>query len=219
MSNMASEYRYKYVLFDFDGVIADTEESNARYLEKALNFYHIKLTDADRRKLIGTSDQSCLIDLLKKADADVSLEQLQTRRQEIGNTYEDGDISPFLGVVHYITQLRKSGRKTALVTSTSTRLIIAALNRMHMTNLFDVIMCGDMCQKSKPDPTIYLKAMAFLGADPQDCLVIEDSEVGIRAGKNADAAVLAFRGSSVTQNTREADYQADTYDEVFQLNL
>ncbi len=216
---MASEYRYRYVLFDFDGVIADTEESNARYLEKALNYYHIKLADADRRKLIGTNDQSCLIDLLKKADADVSLEQLQARRRQVGNTYEDGDINPFPGVVHYIAQLRKSGRKTALVTSTSTRLIIAILNRMHMTNLFDVIMCGDMCQTSKPDPTIYLKAMAFLGANPQDCLVIEDSEVGIHAGKNAGATVLAFRGSGVTQDIREADYQADTYDDVCQLNL
>ncbi|HEX3038060.1 MAG TPA: HAD family phosphatase [Oscillospiraceae bacterium] len=216
---MVPEYRYKYVLFDFDGVIADTEESNARYLEKALNFYQIKLTDADRRKLIGTSDQSCLMDLLKKADADVSLEQLQARRRQIGNTYENGDIGPFPGVVHYITQLRESGRKTALVTSTSTRLIITILNRMHMTNLFDVIMCGDMCQTSKPDPTIYLKAMAFLGASPQDCLVIEDSEVGIRAGKNAGATVLAFHGSNVTQDTHEADYQADTYDAVCQLNL
>lgn len=216
---MASEYRYQYVLFDFDGVIADTEESNARYLEKALDFYHIKLTDADRRKLIGTNDQSCLIDLLKRADADVSLEQLQAKRRQIGNTYENGDISPFPGVVNYIAQLRKSGRKTALVTSTSTRLIIAILNRMYMTNLFDVIMCGDMCEKSKPDPTIYLKAMAFLEANPQDCLVIEDSEVGIRAGKNAGATVLAFRGSSVTQDTHEADYQADTYDDVYQLNL
>lgn len=211
---MTPEYLYKYVLFDFDGVIADTEESNARYLEKALNFYHIKLTDADRRKLIGTNDQSCLIDLLEKADENVSLEQLQARRRAMGNTYENGDICPFPGVVQYLTELRKSGRKTALVTSTSTRLIITILNRMHMTSLFDAIICGDMCPKSKPDPAIYLKAMAFLGADPKDCLVIEDSEVGIRAGKNAGATVLAFRGSGVTQDTREADYQANTYDDV-----
>ena len=215
---MALEY-HKYVLFDFDGVIADTEESNACYLEKALNFYHIELTDADRCKFVGTNDKSYLTELLEKSDADVSLEQLQTRRREIGNTYEDGDISPFPGVVHYIVQLRKSGRKTALVTSTSARLIIAALNRMHMMNFFDVIMCGDMCLKSKPNPAIYLKAMALLGADPQDCLVIEDSEVGIRAGKNAGATVVAFCGSSIIQDTREADYRADTYKDVNKLNL
>jgi beta-phosphoglucomutase-like phosphatase (HAD superfamily) len=76
-----------------------------------------------------------------------------------------------------------------------------------------------MCLKSKPDPAIYLKAMALLGAAPQDCLVIEDSEVGIRAGKNAGATVVAFCGSAITQDTREADYQADTYADVYQLNL
>jgi beta-phosphoglucomutase len=215
---MTSKY-HRYVLPDFDGVIADTEESNARYLEETLNSYHIGLTDADKRKLLGTNDKSYLADLLKKSNSDVSLQQVQARRQELGNTYEDGEISPFPGVVHYIVQLRKSGRKTALVTSTSTRLIVAALNRMHMMNLFDVIVCGDMCLKSKPDPAIYLKAMALLGAAPQDCLVIEDSEVGIRAGKNAGATVVAFCGSAITQDTREADYQADTYADVYQLNL
>ena len=73
--------------------------------------------------------------------------------------------------------------------------------------------------KSKPDPAVYLKAMALLGADSKDCLVIEDSEVGIRAGKNAGATVVAFCGSTVTQDTREADYQADTYDDFYRMNL
>lgn len=216
---MASEYHYPYVLFDFDGVIADTEESNARYLEQALNSYQIELTEDDRRKLVGVNDPRYLSDLLKKSGMDVSLEQLQARRRELGNTYEDGEISPFPGAVRYIDHLRKSGRKTALVTSTSARLIIASLNRMHMTNLFDVILCGDMCRKSKPDPAVYLKAMALLGADSKDCLVIEDSEVGIRAGKNAGATVVAFCGSTVTQDTREADYQVSTYDDFYRMDL
>lgn len=216
---MASEYHYPYVLFDFDGVIADTEESNAHYLEKALNFYQIKLTEEDRRKLVGMNDSCYLSDLLQKSGMGVSLEQLQARRRELGNTYEDGELSPFPGAVRYIDHLRKSGRKTALVTSTSTRLIIASLNRMHMANLFDVILCGDMCRRSKPDPAIYRKAMALLGADPKDCLVIEDSEVGIRAGKNAGATVVAFCGSTITQDTREADYQVNTYADFYRMDL
>lgn len=47
----------EFVLFDFDGVIANTEESNAAYLEKALSAFGIQLTDDDRKALIGTNDK------------------------------------------------------------------------------------------------------------------------------------------------------------------
>ena len=48
----------EFVLFDFDGVIANTEESNAAYLEKALSAFGIQLTDDDRKALIGTNDKA-----------------------------------------------------------------------------------------------------------------------------------------------------------------
>lgn len=210
---------HPYVLFDFDGVIADTEGSNLRYWEEAFRFYQIRLTDADKRKLLGRKDKSCLADLLAKSGAGISWEEVRERRRKLGNVYEDGTILPFPGAADYLLWLRKSGRKTALVTSTSARLIVTALNRMGLTTSFDVIVCGDMCPQSKPDPAIYQMAMALLGGVPRDCLVIEDSEAGIRAGKNAGAAVLAFRGSEIVQDTHEADYQADTYAEVRRLNL
>lgn len=203
----------KYVLFDFDGVIADTEESNANYLSLALKEFGVELTAEDRQRLIGTHDQELIIEFLSRAPRKVTVEQLTRRRKELGNTYENGKIDPIPGVVPLIQKLRKNGVKTALVSSTTTRLIIMGLNRMKMMDLFDVIVCGDMCSERKPDPECYLKAMELLGAMPQECLVFEDSSVGIHAAKQAGIEVAAFTGSGNGQDVSEADYVVSSYEE------
>ncbi|OPJ62739.1 HAD family hydrolase [Clostridium oryzae] len=201
----------KYVLFDFDGVIVNTEESNAQYFEQALACYGIYLTEEDRNNLIGTSDRSILVRLLSRASNQVTLEEFTNKRRQIGNTYENSYIEPMPGLVSLIKDFRRKGIKTGIVTSTSTRLIIIALNRMNMMSLFDVIICGDMCTKSKPDPQGYLKAMNILDAKPEECIVIEDSSVGIRAAKSAGAFVVAYCGSGIKQDISEADISVDSF--------
>jgi len=203
----------RFVLFDFDGVIVNTEESNARYFEKALASFGIYLSEEDKHKLIGTKDNENVMRLLSRATKKVTLEELQLKRKEVGNTYENSDISPMPGLISLIQNFRKKGLKIGIVSSTSTRLIIIALNRMKMMNLFDVIVCGDMCTKGKPDPEGYKKAMSLLNAKPEECIVFEDSEVGIHAAKMAGTQVVAYRGSGISQNVREADFAIDSYEE------
>ena len=139
----------EFVLFDFDGVIANTEESNAAYLEKALSAFGIQLTDDDRKALIGTNDKARIESLLSRSLVKVTAEDLAGKRRQVGNTYENSCIRPMPGVVSLIQEIRGRGMKTGLVTSTSTRLIMIALNRMRMTALFDVVICGDMCANHK----------------------------------------------------------------------
>ena len=189
------------------------EESNSHYLGLALKEFGVELTEKDKQRLIGTHDQELLIEFLSRAPRKVTVEQLTRRRKELGNTYENGNIAPIPGIVPLIQGLRQSGVKTALVSSTATHLIIMGLNRMQMTDLFDVIVCGDMCAERKPDPECYLKAMGLLGAVPQECLVFEDSSVGIHAAKQAGIEVAAFTGSGNGQDVSEADYVVSSYEE------
>lgn len=201
----------KYILFDFDGVIANTEESNAKYLRQALACFDITLTDEERSKLIGKNDPSLIAGLLSKSLKKVTLEEFTNKRRQIGNTYENSCMEPMPGLVSFIKEYRCKGIKTGIVTSTSTRLIIIALNRMNMMSLFDVIICGDMCSKSKPDPQGYLKAMNILGARPEECIVFEDSPAGIQAAKSAGALVAAYCGSGIKQDISKADISVDSF--------
>lgn len=200
------------VLFDFDGVIANTEESNAAYLEKALAAFGIQLADEDRKALIGTNDKTRIESLLSRSSVKVTAEDLAGKRRQLGNTYENSCICPMPGVVSLIQDIRGRRLKTGLVTSTSTRLIMIALNRMKMTGLFDVIICGDMCANCKPDPECYKMAMDYLEAEPRKCIVFEDSAVGIHAARLAGARVAAYRGSGIQQDVSEADFIVDSYE-------
>ena len=62
-----------------------------------------------------------------------------------------------------------------------------------------------MVTRRKPDPEPYLRAAQLLGLAPDDCLVIEDSPAGIRAGKAAGCTVLGYTGSSIRQDVSAAD--------------
>ena len=82
------------VLFDFDGVIADTERSNGDYLAQALAAFGIPFTEEDRLSLIGTNGAGTLDRFLQRADPPVTREQLAQVREGLGNTYEDSPLSP-----------------------------------------------------------------------------------------------------------------------------
>lgn len=206
------------VLFDFDGVIADTESSNARYLGKALAVFGVTITPEDERRMVGVNDREILEELLRRADPPVTVERLLEERRRQGNTYEDDPaLVPMPGLLPFLRRLREAGIGTALVTSTSSRLILAALNRMGMTSLFDAILCGDMVENRKPSPEGYQRAMALLGSVPERSVVIEDSPVGIRAGKSAGALVAAYKGGSLSQDTTQADFEIWDYGDCFSL--
>ena len=100
----------KYVLFDFDGVIADTEESNGNYLGLALKEFGVELTQKDRDRLIGSHDSHILLELLERSPEKITMEQLLQKRKEIGNTYENGCIKPMDGVLEFIAGLKKQGK-------------------------------------------------------------------------------------------------------------
>ena len=101
----------KYVLFDFDGVIADTEESNGNYLGLALKEFGVELTQKDRDRLIGSHDSHILLGLLERSPEKITMEQLLQKRKEIGNTYENGCIKPMEGLLEFIAGLIKTGEK------------------------------------------------------------------------------------------------------------
>ncbi len=208
----------RYVLFDFDGVIADTEESNVKYLGKALAVFGVVITPEEQAQLVGMNDPRILEKMLRRARPPVTLKQLLEERQRQGNTYEDApDLAPTPGVIEFLHRLRAAGKGIALVSSTSARLILAALNRLGLTGFFDVIICGDMVSEKKPSPECYRKAMALLRARPEECVIVEDSPVGIRAGKAAGAVVAACRCGRLRQDTSQADFEFESFEECMRL--
>lgn len=208
---------FRFALFDFDGVIADTETSNKEFLEKALAVFGVTLTDEERMSLVGTNDPHRIERFLSRANRTVTMEEYRAQRVVSGNTYENGDIAPMPGLISLLRDFRSKGIRTAVVSMTSLRLISIGLDRMGMTDLFDTVIGGDMVTNHKPNPEPYQMAMERLGARPEECIVFEDSPVGISAGKAAGAFVVGYTGASIQQDTSEADCVLDCFSDFYSV--
>lgn len=141
------------VLFDFDGVIADTERSNGDYLAQALAAFGIPFTEEDRLSLIGTNGAGTLDRFLQRADPPVTREQLAQVREGLGNTYEDSPLSPQPGLREWLEELNRQGIRTGVVSSTSTKYIVTALNRMALPGSSRSSSAGTWCGGPSPLPT------------------------------------------------------------------
>lgn len=208
---------FRFALFDFDGVIADTETSNKVFLEKALAVFGVTLTNEERMSLVGTNDPHRIERFLSRANRTVTMEEYRAQRVISGNTYENGDITPMPGLISLLRDFRSKGIRTAVVSMTSLRLISIGLERMGMTDLFDTVIGGDMVTNHKPNPEPYQMAMERLGARPEECIVFEDSPVGISAGKAAGAFVVGYTGASIQQDTSEADCVLDCFSDFYSV--
>ena len=84
-----------------------------------------------------------------------------------------------------LTYLKQNQKKIALASSTRSQVVIAELRDAKIFHFFDQVICGDMVEKSKPEPDIFLKACEKLLVEPGKAYAIEDSYNGIRAAYRA----------------------------------
>ena len=104
-------------------------------------------------------------------------------------------------------ELHERGVKCAIASSSYRELIDELVEIAGIADVLDYTISGHECSAFKPDPEIYLRAMEALGVEPAECLVIEDSPLGIEAGKRSGARVLALRpheGVNLDQSRADA---------------
>jgi len=89
------------------------------------------------------------------------------------------------GVFESIELFRSKGYKLAIASSSAMRLIRACVHRLNGENIFDTVISAEHEEYGKPHPAVFLKAAKDLGVNPLDCLVLEDSMMGLIAAKSA----------------------------------
>ena len=90
------------------------------------------------------------------------------------------------GLIELLSYLKENNYKIAVATSSNKEVALNHFKRANITEYFEVIVCGDMIENSKPAPDIYLKACELLDVIPSECLAIEDSPNGIRSAFSAE---------------------------------
>ena len=177
-------------LFDFDGIIVDTEWAIYQAWLRTFQAHDHDLPLELYTRCIGSdfdtwSPKTHLEDLTGNS---FDWHDLDTRRQkEIVSELEGSPAMP--GVVDLLDRLDERDIPAAVVSSSSHHWVDGWLERIGLTDRFQEVVCRGDAPRIKPAPDLYLEAATRLELDPADCLVIEDSLNGMQSAKAAGMPV------------------------------
>lgn len=180
------------VIFDMDGVIIDSEPYQLEQHKEYMSSLNIYPAENELFKLVGAS-QKLTRELLRPIlKPEITVEDYF----EGFKNYHKNNVVCYKeiinkGTIETLNQLLNIGYSLALASSASMQKIEKVIKQCNLEGFFKVILSGDAFEHSKPNPEIYLKAAEKMNTSPNKCLVVEDSEHGIIAGKNAGMYIVA----------------------------
>lgn len=171
----------KAVLFDMDGTLHDSEIIHRNGWYRAANEMNISGIEEDCVYCTGIGVVQAR-EYFERVHPDVNWEEFHScAHKHINNIVAEGGIPTRKGAVELLEYLKSRGIKMAVATSTTVSMAKRDLVLSGLLKYFDVVIGGDMVEKGKPNPDIFLMAAELLGVDPSDCIGVEDSHNGIRA--------------------------------------
>ena len=189
----------KAVIFDLDGVIVSTDDCHYEAWKKMADEEGIYFDKTINNRLRGVSRMESLEIVLERAEKEYSEEEKLQLAERKNGYYKEfitkltpNDILP--GAKENLEELRKNGIKIAIGSSSKNTPVI--LKQIGLDNYFDAVSDGNNITNSKPDPEVFLKAADMLGIPYAECMIVEDADAGIEAGKRAGMKTLSVHGAN-----------------------
>ncbi|MCI8518007.1 MAG: HAD family phosphatase [Hungatella sp.] len=206
----------KAVIFDMDGVLIDSEIC---YLKFDLAFARTKNPDVTIDQLygmVGASKQDAWMVMERAVHNGQTWEELRDDYRASVDVFSQVDYRAIFRseAVEILDLLKRRGYALALASSTQMELILRVLAENNITSYFDVIVSGSQFKQSKPNPEIYFYTAKRLGVEPTECLVIEDSTLGITAASRAGMTIAALIDDRFGFDRSLADYEIQHLGEI-----
>ena len=204
------------IIFDFDGLIVDTE---GPIFEVWRRIYREREQELPRERwlsIIGTASGPFdpLIDLGQRTGIPLDADELHSLERAY---YREATIAQTLlpGVDRYLDDARALGLKTAIASSSSRVWVTEHLERFGIADRFDTVVCKDDVTRTKPDPELYHAAVERLGARSEEAIAFEDSTNGIKAAKAAGLFCVAVPNAMTADlDLGEADLTISSLESV-----
>jgi beta-phosphoglucomutase len=207
----------KAVLFDYDGVIADSMGDNYLAWKYVFAKHNVPYSKDVYYPLEGMSPMGIVLELTKKLGFPRSKHtDIAREKDEYYKTHHTRKIFPH--VISTITELKKRGLKIALVSGGLYPRIMAATPQEVM-DLFDVVVTSDMVTRTKPYPDPYLKALEMLHISAPEAIVVENAPLGIASAKAAGLYCIALSTTVPCSALSEADVCVDDIENVTAIVL
>lgn len=194
------------LIFDCDGVLIDSELIACRVIAGCLTEAGFPIdTDGVRRRFVGRSEASMLVELSAEHGKSVPAGFAEARRHALEAAFHD-ELTAIPGIAAALDALPQ--RRCVASSSTPERIAFS----LRLTGLYDRfapnLYSAAMVARGKPAPDLFLFAARSLGVAPADCVVVEDSLFGVQAGRAAGMEVVGFVGGSHCDPGHAADLTA-----------
>lgn len=214
------------IIFDVDGVIADSESVNA---SASIRVFHDLLgiegvTRADFRDGLGRGaaeyvKAAARVHGRTLTDEEISL-ATQMRQEYFISELETNPIEPFPGVMELINEALNEPAFLLAIATSSTREKSSAVLRSAGVPVDKMeYLCGDDVTRKKPDPELFTKVIDRLKLPATSCVVIEDAPNGVQAAHAAGCKCISVTNSASRQELADADIVVDTLTEVNLLSI
>ncbi len=183
------------IVFDFDGVIVDSEPAHASAIEVALAEFGMPFPGKhDYGRYIGRGDRECFAELageLGRALSPADMERLVAiKARAFLDAAQSGLIRPYAGTIALLHEAAAVG-PVAVCSGSMRESVDPVLESLGLRALLTAVVTASDVRRNKPDPAPYLRAAALLDADPAACIAVEDSPTGIQSAFEAGYTVHA----------------------------
>ena len=190
-------------IFDQDGVLIDSDQYHYLALKQVLNSVGIAITLNEYTDVcLGkNTEHNIRYFLTNNNQYGNVLESLVSQKRRIYNELVKKEATPMRGVIAALQCLTQYDMKLGVASSSHQQAVDVVLDQLGLTSVFDVVAHAGMVSELKPSPEIYLLAADLLGINPQECIAVEDSNVGLESA--ISAGMRAMMVSNINDQRRK----------------
>ncbi len=205
------------LLFDLDGVILDSMPWHVKAWQEAFSALGLEVPE----EAIYLHEGAIELETARKIFEDQGVEPtpeffreaFRLQKRIFTEKYRH-QVRPFPGVDEHLRELKREGRRLALVTSSHREILEEVLPRS-LETLFDLIVTGDRVPRRKPHPDPYLAGLSGLGLTREEALAVENAPAGIRSAKSAGLFCIAITTTLPPKYLKEADLVVENHLRLF----
>ena len=193
-------FAIKAILFDMDGVLIEAKEWHYQALNRALDLFGMAISRYDHETSFDGLPTSRKLEIL-------SIErglprELHKFLNEMKQRYTTEMVHtlcrPRFAQERALSTLKAMGYRMSVCSNSIRSTVELMMDKANLSQYLDLIVSNEDVSKAKPDPEMYCKAIAHFGLRPDECLVVEDNENGIKAAKASGANLLVVQDVSQT---------------------
>ncbi|MEA4908723.1 MAG: HAD family phosphatase [Anaerolineaceae bacterium] len=208
--------RTQAVLFDLDGLLIDSEPLNLKSLNRILAPFGHAVAFEEYTQVIGIDNRTYAQTFIDRFHLPYEVPQYLAIHLQNIMEIMTAELEARPGAVEFLDAMQAAGLPIAVASNSPVRYVEHALRTIHLYERFDCVVSADQIRHPKPHPEIYQYTAGRLGVAPQDCLVLEDSLIGLRAATAAGARCIIIPSQPVTD--QDVAGAAARFDSFLMLN-